>query len=122
MVNCFYFTCNFFVKLALLSMYKKFTMEWWGVWSIRLMIFLSFVFWLGAVFSTALECIPLALLWGGATSGSCINIRMFYIANASIMIGLDTILYLMPIVFTWGLTLSLSQTIGLRILFGLGFA
>lgn len=82
---------------------------------------LSIVFWLGSLLATIFRCIPLEAIWNWSISDSwCIDIATFYHANASIMIGMDLVLYLMPIIFTWNLHLSRSQKIGLNVLFGLG--
>lgn len=64
---------------------------------------------------------PLHAIWDwSVTEGTCINVSAFYIANAVTMIGMDIVLYVMPVIFTWKLRLSRAKKIGLNVLFGLG--
>ena len=120
-VNVFYFSCNYFVKLALLQMYRSFTRDYWPTRLLDLMVVLSTLFWIGSVLATTLTCIPLQAVWDWSiTEGWCMDLSMFYISNASIMIGMDIVLYATPIVFTYHLKMPRSRKIGLNILFGLG--
>jgi hypothetical protein len=120
-VNCFYFSCNFFVKLALLQMYRKFTRETCALLSIYFMETASLLFWLGSILATVLACIPLEAVWNwNITRGWCVQQHVFYMSNAAIMIGMDIVLYMMPVVFTWKLNLPRVKKVGLNVLFGLG--
>lgn len=121
MINVFYFTCNFCVKMGLLQMYRKFTLETWGKASILFAEVTSVCFWIGSVFATAFQCVPLSAVWNPKIAGWCIDIKAFYVSNAIIMIAMDMVLYAMPIIFTWHLNFTPSKRLGLRILFGLGF-
>jgi hypothetical protein len=103
-------------------MYRKFTRELWGKALIYFMEVASMCFWLGSLLATVFQCIPLSAVWDYSIDDAwCIDIVQFYNANAGIMIGMDTILYLMPIIFTWHLRLCRAQKIGLNVLFSLGF-
>jgi hypothetical protein len=44
----------------------------------------------------------------------------FHLFNSSFMLATDTVLYVMPLVFTWNLRLQRAQRIGLNIMFALG--
>jgi hypothetical protein len=71
---------------------------------------LSIVFWLGSLLATIFRCIPLEAIWNWSISDSwCIDIATFYHANASIMIGMDLVLYLMPIIFLEPTLVSLAE-------------
>ncbi|KIW00352.1 uncharacterized protein PV09_08064 [Verruconis gallopava] len=121
-INCFYFTCNLCVKLCLLQLYRAFTRNLWGTVLICFMELASILFWLGSFLATVFECVPLAAIWDWTiTEGWCIDVVLFYHANASIMIAMDCVLYLIPILFTWNLQLSRQKRVGIVVLFGLGF-
>lgn len=110
-----------FVKLGLLLMYEQFTVEPYYRWFIYVMHIATVVFGVGSVFTVIFQCRPISKLWDMNIMGDCINVPVFYYANAGIMIGMDVILYIMPILFTWGIQLQPAQKFGLRFLFGLGF-
>lgn len=117
----FYLLCNMFVKIGLLLMYQQLIIEIYYHWFIYTMYVATVVFGISSVFAVMFQCLPIASSWDSRVVGRCVNISSFYYANAGIMIGMDMILYILPIIFTWGLQLRPAQTFGLRFLFGLGF-
>jgi hypothetical protein len=120
-INIFYFTCNLFVKLALFHIYRKLSMETWGMRAITVLEIFSVLFWLSSVLSVCLQCVPLGALWNPNVKGGCIDVNNFYYANASIMIMIDVTMYLLPLIFTWNICIPRSRAIGMRFLFFLGF-
>ncbi|QDS70331.1 hypothetical protein FKW77_008650 [Venturia effusa] len=119
--NCVYLTCNAFVKLGLLEMYRQFTMLCYNHWWISGMEVLSVIFALSGVVGVIFQCVPVTSAWNPNIIGHCLNKPAFWYSNGAIMIVLDTVLYIMPMVFTWNLQLPLRQKICLRLLFALGF-
>ncbi|TLD19400.1 hypothetical protein E2P81_ATG07017 [Venturia nashicola] len=120
-INVFYLLCNMFVKIGLLLMYRQFTVEVGYRWFIYAMHVATVIFGLSSVFAVIFQCLPISSTWDGSVMGHCINTAAFFYANAGIMIGMDMILYIMPVLFTWGIQLRPAQKFGLRFLFGLGF-
>ncbi|KAE9971912.1 hypothetical protein EG327_009684 [Venturia inaequalis] len=120
-INVFYLLCNMFIKLGLLLMYRQFTVEVHYRWFIYAMHVATLAFGIGSVFVVIFQCLPISSAWEWNVVGHCINVPAFYFANAGIMIGMDLILYIMPMLFTWGIQLRPLQKFGLRFLFGLGF-
>lgn len=116
----FYFACNMFVKLGLLLFYLRTTHERKHIYSIWLMIVIAIGFGLSSILVTVFQCTPANKLWYSTKPGKCINVLAFFYANASIMIGNDIIMYIMPIIFTWDLQLRRAQRIALVLLFALG--
>lgn len=116
----FYFLCNMFVKFGLLIFYLRTTYERIHVYAIWFMLFVSFGFGVSNVFVMAFQCLPLAKLWDPTLPGTCVNILPFYYANTYIMIAIDSIMYVMPMIFTWNLALRRPQRIVLNLLFALG--
>lgn len=96
-------------------------MEWYYHWLIYAMHAATVIFGVSGVFAVIFQCVPISSSWDPSITGHCINIPAFYYANAGIMIGMDAILYIMPILFTWNIQLRPAQKFGLRFLFGLGF-
>lgn len=119
--NCVYLSCNTFVKLGLLEMYRHFTMLRYNHWWISAMQVLSVIFGLSGVLGVIFQCVPIASAWDPSIVGHCLNKEAFWYSNGAIMIGFDTVLYIMPMIFTWNLQLPRNQKIGLRLLFALGF-
>lgn len=119
--NAIYLSCNMFVKLGLLEMYRHFTMLWYNHWWISIMQVLSVIFGVSGVIVVIFQCMPIASTWEPKLVGHCINQPAFWYTNGAVMIVLDIILYIMPMIFTWSLRLPRTQKIGLRVLFGLGF-
>jgi hypothetical protein len=102
-------------------MYRKFTRSKWGKYIITTMQYGSGGFWAGSLVTISVECTPLDRVWDPqVTEGRCLNMSAFYIANASIMIGMDMVLYMLPIAFTCKLNLPRAKKVGLNVLFGLG--
>ncbi|KAL1301413.1 hypothetical protein AAFC00_005671 [Neodothiora populina] len=116
----FYYACNMFVKFGLLVFYLRVTYERKYLYVIWLMIIAAFVFGVSNVFVTIFQCSPVNKLWYPDKAGHCLDIMSFYYANAIIMIVNDTIMYVLPIMFTWQLDLRRPQRIVLNLLFGLG--
>jgi hypothetical protein len=84
------------------------------------MIIVAFGFGISNIFVIIFQCNPVDKLWIPAKPGHCIDILPFYYATAWIMIVNDTIMYVMPIIFTWSLVLRRPQRIVLNLLFALG--
>lgn len=82
---------------------------------------LSVIFGLSGVLGVIFQCVPIASAWDPSIVGHCLNKEAFWYSNGAIMIGFDTVLYIMPMIFTWNLQLPRNQKIGLRLLFALGF-
>lgn len=116
----FYYACNMFVKFGLLIFYLRTTYERSNLYAIWIMIFIAFGFGISNVVVTLFQCTPPDKLWHPKEAGFCVNIMHFYYANAIIMIVNDTVMYIMPIVFTWNLALRRPQRIVLNLLFALG--
>lgn len=119
--NCVYLSCNLFVKLGLLEMYRHFTMLWYNHLWISAMQVLSVIFGLSGVIGAIFPCMPITSAWDPSIVGHCFNRAAFWYSNGVIMIAFDTILYIMPMIFTWNLQLPRNQKICLRLLFALGF-
>ena len=82
---------------------------------------LSAVFWIGSVCATVMTCLPLRAVWDwDIKEGWCMDLSTFYIANATIMIAMDIVLYATPMLLTYRLQMPRHRKIGLNILFGLG--
>ncbi|KAF2002666.1 hypothetical protein P154DRAFT_134427 [Amniculicola lignicola CBS 123094] len=119
--NTFYFLCNWAVKHALLLFYSEITRERSHLVSIYIMHFVAFGFGMSSILVNIFQCTPVKKAWEGEeVEGHCVNIPYFLYANASIMLTTDLVLYIMPVVFTWGLMLRRAQRVGLNFLFGLG--
>jgi hypothetical protein len=102
-------------------MYHKFTRTQWGKYLIWTMSAASLLFWFGSVMATVLECIPLRAVWDWSiTEGWCIDLSLFYISNAAIMIGMDCMLYAMPIIFTWKVRMTWQRKFTMQIVWALG--
>ncbi|RDI82705.1 hypothetical protein Vi05172_g7345 [Venturia inaequalis] len=119
--NCVYLSCNTFVKLGLLGIYRHFTMLWYNHWWISAMQVLSIIFGLSGVLGVIFQCVPITSAWDPSIVGHCLNKPAFWYSNGAIMIGFDAIMYIMPMIFTWNLQLPRNQKIGLRLLFALAF-
>jgi len=111
-----------FVKFGLLIFYLRTTYERCHRWAIWAMVCVAFCFGTSSVIVVLFQCIPPNKLWHPAFTGHCVNILSFFYANAIIMIVNDTIMYIMPIIFTWNLALRRPQRIVLNLLFALGAA
>ncbi|TVY50486.1 hypothetical protein LCER1_G008140 [Lachnellula cervina] len=110
-----------FIKLSLLSFYLRLLPN--NNYSrsiVYAMITVSVVLGVGSILAAALQCIPIASLWNATIKGKCINVNLFYFANAAVNIITDAIIYCMPIPTLWRLQLPMIQRIGLCALLGLG--
>ncbi|TLD23400.1 hypothetical protein E2P81_ATG08744 [Venturia nashicola] len=69
--NCVYLSCNAFVKLGLLEMYRHFTMLWYNQWWISTMQVLSIIFGLSGVLGVIFQCVPVTSAWDHSIVGAC---------------------------------------------------
>jgi hypothetical protein len=67
------------------------------------------------------QCSPIAMAWDlSITSGKCININAFYLANASTNIATDVLTYTLPIPLVLKLQVPKKQKIALGVMLSLG--
>lgn len=96
-------------------------MLWYYHWWISVMQVLSIIFGLSGVIGVIFQCVPITSAWVPSIAGQCLNKAAFWYSNGAIMIVFDTIMYIMPMIFTWSLQLPSNQKVGLRLVFALGF-
>jgi hypothetical protein len=109
-----------FVKLSLLAFYLRLSPNKTFRITVYTMMAVSICFGVGSVLSAGLQCIPTAMLWDINVKGKCLDINLFYFANAALNIVTDTIIYCLPIPTLWKLQLPVVQRIGLCVVLGLG--
>jgi hypothetical protein len=109
-----------FIKLSLLSLYLRLSRQRAFRILVCVMVAVTICFGMGSIFTVALQCRPLSMLWNPDQPGKCIRVVDFYYANAGINIVTDVVIYLLPIKVLWGLQIPKRQRIGLMFLFGLG--
>ena len=67
------------------------------------------------------QCNPIARAWDvSIVTGSCVNRPAVYVATASVNIGTDLAILLMPVPIVLGLKLPWLQKIGLALMFAVG--
>lgn len=116
----FYFACNWAIKHSLLLFYSSFTIDRWPRISVYFMHGVAISFGLTCIVTVIFQCSPVSAEWDLKRHGRCINVMAFHLFNSSFMVATDTVLYVMPLVFTWNLRLQCAQRIGLNIMFALG--
>jgi hypothetical protein len=110
-----------FIKLSLLAFYLRFlSNEPAFKIIVYTVMFVSISFGVGSVLSAALQCVPISMLWDATVKGRCINVNLFYYANASLNIITDTIIYVLPLPTLWKLQLPVIQRVGLCGVLSLG--
>jgi hypothetical protein len=109
-----------FIKMSLLFLYLRLSPDKGFRIAVYAMIGLSIAFSISSIFASALQCIPVSMLWNPNQPGHCIDVIAFYYANAAINIVTDVIIYVLPIRVLWGLQLPKRQRLGLAFLFSLG--
>lgn len=116
----FYFLCNWAVKHSLLFFYSELTFERWHRQFIYIMHALAFGFGLSCCIIGIFQCIPVQKLWDNSLEGHCIDAAAFGYYNAIFMLLNDIVLYIMPVIFTWNVSLRRSHRIAVNFLFALG--
>lgn len=109
-----------FVKLSLLSFYLRLSPEKTFRTVVYIMMVVSVGLGIGSIMTIALQCLPISMLWDDSLQGTCIDITVFYYANAGINIATDLIIYSIPISTLWRLKMPTLQKIGLCSIFCLG--
>ena len=117
-----YMACNMFVKLALLAFYRLLTYDIVHRRMIAVMTFVAIGFGLSSILVLVFQCRPVSAAWqiDLTKARHCMNIEAFYYSNASIMIGNDLVLYIMPIIFTRNLHVNKTKRIMINLLLSLG--
>ena len=116
----FYFACIWSIKHSLLLFYQNLTIDPLTRLAIYILHATSVAFGLTSILTSIFQCQPIHAMWDLGVSGQCINVMAFHLFNSSFMIGIDVILYAIPLLLTWNLRLQRPQRVGLNAIFALG--
>lgn len=72
------------------------------------------------VLVAAFQCQPISMAWTGTGAGKCVNINVFYLANAALNIFTDLLTYTLPIRVILKLQMPRKQKIALGLILCLG--
>jgi hypothetical protein len=72
------------------------------------------------VLVAAFQCHPISKAWTGTGSGKCVEINIFYLANAGLNILTDLLTYTLPIRVIFKLQMPQKQKIALIFILCLG--
>jgi hypothetical protein len=115
----FYLACLGFVKASVLWFYTRLGDRFLTRISYVMMAVIvcqAFSFVLVAGF----QCQPISKAWTGAAGGKCVQINIFYLANAALNILTDLLTYTLPIRVIFKLQMPQKQKIALIFILCLG--
>lgn len=119
--SIFYNACLGFIKTSVLALYIRLgdpTLQ-------RLAMVMLVVVGCQAsanVLVCLFQCSPISKAWDlTITTGHCVNIDAFYLANAALNILTDCLTYILPIGLLRHLQMPLKQKIGVGVMLCLGF-
>ncbi|KIA75485.1 hypothetical protein HK57_00034 [Aspergillus ustus] len=117
--SMFYLTCLGFVKTSVCWFYTRLGDKY--------LTRLSFIMFgvitcqaLANVLTAAFQCRPIPKAWDVSIVGSCININVFYLANAALNILTDLLTYTLPIRVILKLQMPRKQKVALVLILSLG--
>ncbi|KAL2864830.1 uncharacterized protein BJX67DRAFT_373640 [Aspergillus lucknowensis] len=103
--SMFYLSCLGFVKTSVCSFYTR---------------QISHSHALANVLTAAFQCRPIPKAWDVGIEGTCVNINVFYLANAALNILTDLLTYTLPIRVIFRLQMPRKQKIALVFIICLG--
>lgn len=119
--SIFYNACLGFIKTSVLTLYMRLGDR---VLRRNAMFMIGVVLCQagGNVLACIFQCAPVSKVWDlSDTTGSCIDINAFYLANAAVNILTDISTYILPIPLVRNLQAPQKQKIGLGFMLCLGF-
>ncbi|KAL4876445.1 hypothetical protein BJY04DRAFT_231626 [Aspergillus karnatakaensis] len=117
--SMFYLTCLGFVKTSVCWFYTRLGDKYLT----RLSFFMFGIVACQAtanVLTAAFQCRPVPKAWNVSIEGSCVNINVFYLANAALNILTDLLTYTLPIRVIFKLQMPRKQKIALVFILCLG--
>ncbi|KAE8153028.1 hypothetical protein BDV25DRAFT_44758 [Aspergillus avenaceus] len=72
------------------------------------------------VLTAAFQCRPIEKAWNVAEPGKCVNINIFYLANAALNILTDVLTYSLPLQVIWKLQVPMKQKAALAFILCVG--
>lgn len=115
-----YSTSAMFVKLSLLAFYLRLSPSPTFRLLTYILIFISASFGISSILAAGLQCVPISMRWDSTQKGHCVNVNVFYFANAGLHILTEILIFILPVQTLWKLHLPLRQKLGLCGLMGLG--
>ncbi|OOQ81518.1 integral membrane protein PTH11-like protein [Penicillium brasilianum] len=117
--SMFYLACLGFVKTSVLWFYTRLGDRYLTRIS-YIMIGVIVCQATSFVLVAAFQCQPISKAWTGAAGGKCVNINIFYLANAGLNILTDLLTYTLPIRVIFKLQMPQKQKIALIFILCLG--
>ncbi|OJJ34696.1 hypothetical protein ASPWEDRAFT_112184 [Aspergillus wentii DTO 134E9] len=117
--STFYLSCLGFVKCSVLVFYthlENATLTRLSYIMLGVIVCQAGSFVIVAIF----QCNPIRKAWSPTTLGSCVEINVFYMANAALNICTDVITYALPMKVIMQLDISRRQKIGILIILCFG--
>lgn len=110
-----------FSKIALLLIFRRISTAKPHRLAINAVMVVVAGYTIAIVLVLIFQCNPIARAWDVTiVAGSCVNRPAVYVAMASVNIGTDLFILLMPIPIVLGLKLPWPQKIGLALMFAVG--
>ena len=77
---------------------------------------------LGCVLASIFQCTPIHKAWdaAGTVPGHCINVNALFLANASLDIFQDAVIYILPMRMLYQIQIPKRQKIALMLVFAIG--
>ena len=75
---------------------------------------------IAVVVALNLQCTPHIAIWDITVPGQCFELYKLQVASASIQLGSDVMIMLLPQHVIWKLNLSWQKRLGVSVIFGLG--
>ncbi|KAF8459966.1 hypothetical protein BDZ91DRAFT_624875, partial [Kalaharituber pfeilii] len=116
-----YVSLIFVIKSSLILFFRRLSLSrylnaWcWGYFG------LNSVFWIVFMMLGIFSCAPIPYFWDRSIpGGKCLNLKILYLANASISVIMDVAALVLPIRAVFSLNLVLRKKIQLAVLFACG--
>jgi hypothetical protein len=111
---------NTCVKLSILHLYVKIFQRRKFIWACYAVMFLSAAYCISNCLQNLLLCRPIQYNWDKTIDGVCTPAYYPYVSSASIHMGIDVIIVILPMPVLWDLQMGTSKKISLSIVFGIG--
>ena len=114
---------NTFVKLSIVHLYLViFRNQKTFRYCVFFTVFLTVGYCITNIVQNLLTCKPVAFNWDKTSpGGKCDSSQAPFLASACINLGIDLIIFTLPIPMLYGLQMNLKKKIHLIVIFSLGF-
>lgn len=89
-------------------------------WMCRIVMWVNILYYISVIIVSTVSCSPHEKIWDPTLPGTCLNIKAFFVSNATLNLASDIIILALPQRSIWSLNMSRDKKIGVSLVFAVG--